>query len=129
MQPIEVEVISPLPEGWGICLSCEVLMARANLDKAPYERGMDEYPPEWMEDFQQLSNLILDLAARFGGSVLIRIFDPRSLQGLVKSVRYGVHRYPTFVINKHKKVVGLDATGLEGILKAEGAVEQPVARV
>lgn len=104
-------------------------MARANIDKAPYERGLEEYPPEWMEDFQRLSTLILDLAARYGDSILIRIFDPRSLQGLIKSVRYGVRRYPTFVINKHKKVAGLDAAGLEQALRAEGAVEQADVRV
>ena len=82
MQPVPVEVIAPLPEGWGICLSCEMLMARANLDQAPAERGLDEYPPEWQEDFHRLSDLIFDLAARYGNSVLIRIWDPRSLQGM-----------------------------------------------
>jgi hypothetical protein len=120
MQPIEVEVISPLPEGWGICLSCEMLMARANMGQAPYERGFEEYPTEWMEEFQRLSTLIIDLSARYGEHILIRIFDPRSLQGLVKSVRYGVRRYPTFIVNKRKKVVGLDAAGLERVLQGEG---------
>jgi hypothetical protein len=66
MPPVQVDVISPLPEGWGICLTCEAMMARANLGKAPYERGLEEYPAEWREDFQRLSALILDLAARYG---------------------------------------------------------------
>jgi len=47
MQPVQVEVISPIPEVWGICLTCEAMMARANLGKAPYARGLEEYPPDW----------------------------------------------------------------------------------
>jgi len=118
---IRVEVISPLPEGWGICLSCEMLMARANLGKAPYERGLDEYPPEWQEDFQRLSDTILGLSAQFADNVIIRIYDPRSLQGLVKALRYGVRRYPTFIVDGKQKVSGWDIARLIEILLAKGA--------
>jgi hypothetical protein len=126
MPPVPVEVIVPLPEGWGICLSCEMLMARANLDKAPAERGLEEYPPEWQEDFHRLSDLVLDLAARYGNDVLIRIWDPRSLQGLLRSIRHGVRRYPTFVVAGHK-ISGWDTARLEqtlaealGVQRAQG---------
>ncbi len=120
MQPVRVEVISPLPEGWGVCLTCEAMMARANLGKAPHERGLDEFPPQWQQDFQHLSTLILDLAVRYGENIFIRIWDPRSLQGMFKSIRYGVRRYPTFVINGHEKVAGLDTALLEQVLRSQG---------
>jgi len=99
-------------------------MAHANMDKAPYECGLEEYPPDWQEDFQRLSDLVLDLAARYGDRILIRIWDPRSLQGLIKAIRYGVHCYPTFVVRGGKKVVGLDMPQLEQTLQAAGAVVQ-----
>ena len=121
LQKIQVEVSAPLPEGWGICLSCEMLMARANLDKAPYERGLDEYPPDWQEGFHRLSDTILNLSARFADSLMIRIYDPRSLQGLVKSLRHGVRRYPTFIVDGKQKVSGWDIAELEEILLAKGA--------
>jgi hypothetical protein len=108
-----LDVIYPLPEGWGICLSCEMLMARANLDKAPHERGLEEYPPEWQEEFERLSSLIMDLSARYPENLLIRIWDPRSLQGLWKSIRYGVRRYPTFIVNGRTKLAGWDYNQLE----------------
>ena len=115
MQPVPIEVIAPLPEGWGICLSCEMLLARANLDTPPSERGLEEYPPEWQADFHRLSDWILDLAARYGNSVLIRIWDPRSLQGLWKSIRCGVRRYPTFVV-AGRKISGWNTVQLEQTL-------------
>jgi len=116
MSPVQVDVVSPIPEGWGICLSCEMLMARANLDKAPHERGLEEYPPEWMEDFERLSAFILDIAGRYGENVLIRLWDPRSLQGMFKSIRYGVRRYPTFIFDGKKKITGLAAADIEETL-------------
>ena len=124
-----MDVISPLPEGWGFCLSCETMMAQANVGKTPYERGLEEYPPEWQADFRRLSALILDLAARYSENILIRIWDPRSLQGMFKSIRYGVRRYPTFVVNGQEKVAGWDVTRIESALKAAGAVERFAAPV
>ena len=124
MDPVQLDVISPIPEGWGICLSCEMLMARANLGQAPYERGLDEYPPEWQEEFQRLSDMVYSLAGRYGNNILIRIWDPRSLQGLVKSIRYGVRRYPTFIVEGRDKIAGWDAEKLEQVILAAGATPQ-----
>ena len=115
MQPVPIEVIAPLPEGWGICMSCEMLMARANLDTPPADRGLEEYPPEWQADFHRLSDWVFAVAARYGNSVQIRIWDPRSLQGMWKSIRYGVRRYPTFVVAGHK-ITGWETTRLEQTL-------------
>ena len=118
MSAVLVDVIYPLPEGWGICLSCEMLMARARLDQAPYERGLDEYPPEWQAEFERLSSTIMKLSARYQNSILIRIWDPRSLQGLWKAIRYGARRYPTFVVGGKAKVVGWDEARLDEYIQA-----------
>jgi hypothetical protein len=98
-----------------------MLMARANLDQTPTGRGLDEMPPEWQADFQRLSALILDLADRYGERVQIRIYDPRSLWGLVKALRYAARRYPTFVVAGRTKVVGWDQAAVERAVEAAGA--------
>jgi hypothetical protein len=126
MPPVRVEVITPLPEGWGICLSCEALIAQAGMGNAPYKRGMDEYPPGWQEEFQRFSDLIFDLSTCYGNSVLIHIFDPRSLQGLWKSIRFGVRHYPTFIVERREKITGWNVPYLESALQAAGAVRQAV---
>lgn len=99
-------------------------MAYAGMEQPPSERGMDEYPPEWKNEFRRFSDLIFDLSARYGDTILIRIFDPRSLQGLWKSIRHGVRRYPTFLVDGQAKIAGLDVTRIESTLQAAGAVEQ-----
>lgn len=120
MATVEVDVITLVPEGWGMCLTCEALISQAEMGPPPEERGLDEYPPELQDEFQRLSSLVLDLAARYGDAVLFRILDPRSLQGLWKSIRHGVRRYPTFIINGRKKIIGLDRERLDKALR-EGA--------
>ena len=99
-------------------------MAHANLDQAPYARGLEEYPLDWQEDFQRLSDTIMVLANRYQSGILIRIWDPRSLQGLWKSIRYGVRRYPAFIVEGRAKVVGWDVAQLDQQIQAAGAVPQ-----
>ena len=113
---VPVDVIAPAPEGWGLCQACELLMARAQLDQAPPERGLDELPPEWRADFQRLSALIFDLSRRYGDKLIIRVYDPRSLPGLIKAVRYGARRYPTFVVAGRTKITGWDTAALDRAL-------------
>jgi hypothetical protein len=113
---IQVDVFSPLPESWGLCQSCEAFMARAQIEELPALGGIDEYPCEWQEDFGRLSDLVMELAHRYGDSVSIRIYDPRSLPGLLKAIRHRVHRYPTFIISQRDKVTGLDLPAIEKCL-------------
>jgi hypothetical protein len=119
MKPIQIDVFYPLPEGWGMCNSCEVMMAQANLGQAPQERGLDEYPPEWQEEFKQLSTTVFTLADQYQDKVQIRIWDPRSLQGLWRSIRHGVRRYPSFIVNGHNKLTGWDNDKLEQLIQAD----------
>lgn len=124
MPPIRVEVIAPVPEGWGLCQACELMMARADLDQAPPARGLDDLPPEWQADFRRLSDLIFDLAGRYGDRIEIRVYDPRSLQGMAKALRHRVRRYPTFVIAGREKVIGWDGAALVQALGRAGAPER-----
>jgi len=97
-------------------------MARANLDQAPHERGLDEYPPEWQEDFQRLSDVVRNLSDRYQDSIFIQLWDPRSLQGLMKSIRYWVRQYPTFIVDRQNKVTGWDVQQLERHIVTAGGV-------
>jgi hypothetical protein len=115
---VSLDVIAPIPEGWGLCQSCELLMARADLGQAPPERGLEDLPPDWRADFERLSALIFDLAERYAGRIVIRIYDPRSLRGMVKAVRHGAHRYPTFVVEGRTRISGWDVAALEDALAA-----------
>lgn len=127
MNAVRVDIITPVLEGWGICSACETLMAQAGCGQPPYRRDLEDYPPEWQADFRRLSALVLGLADRYGDKILIRLWDPRSLQGLVKSIRYGVRRYPTFIVAGRHKVTGWEAEKLEQSILAAGSSPSPQA--
>jgi hypothetical protein len=123
MEPIRIDIFFPVPEGWGLCTTCETMMSQAALVPPPSERGMDEYPADWQEDFKRLTDLIYNLSDQYPDSVQIRIWDPRSFQGLLKSIRYGVRRYPTFIVNGHQKISGWDEHKLDQYIKIYGESE------
>ncbi len=112
----------PLPEGWGFCSACEMLAAQAELDREPSERGLDDYPSEWQEQFRQFSQLLFGLSLRYGASAIFRIFDPRSFQGLLKAIRHNVHHYPAFIVEGSLKFAGADLGPLQKALENAGAM-------
>lgn len=120
MNPIDVDVIAPIPEGWGLCTTCEAFMAQAELGNKPVDRSLDAFPPDWMEEFQKLSDLILDLAQSYQNQIMIRVYDPRSFQGMIKALRHLTFRYPAFIIKDNGKVNGLFPEEIDKILQNAG---------
>ena len=116
MRPIRLEVIAPTLEGLGVCTSCELVLAGAGVGENPATRAFDEYPQEWQDDYRRLIDWVYDLAGRYGNHLLIKVIDPQSPEGLLKSLRYRVRRYPTFVIGGKTKVVGWQREQLEAVL-------------
>lgn len=123
MTPVRVDVLAPLPEGWGLCLTCEAILSQAELAEPAPARALEGFPPDWQADFAHLSRLVKQIAGTFGSGVLIRLFDPRSPQGMWKAVRCGARQYPVFLVTGQPKIVGLDQEGLEkAIMAAQQAI-------
>jgi hypothetical protein len=113
---VRLEVIAHTFEGMGICTACEVVMAEARLGQRPTERALDEYPLEWQEEWQRLTEWVYDLAGRYGDRIVIKVIDPQSPEGFFKSLRYRVRRYPTWVVDGKTRVVGWDREALDAAL-------------
>jgi hypothetical protein len=50
--------------------------------------------------------------------VRLEVIDPQSPEGLLKSLRYRVRRYPTFVIEGKTKVVGWERERVDAAVTA-----------
>ena len=112
MKVIRIEVITPVLESYGLCVTCQALIEEAGLGET-----VQEYPQEWKEDFRRVVDWMLELSRRYGDKVQIRFIDPRSLQGFFRCIRYGITRYPSFVIEKRKYYVGWDKEALEKVIE------------
>jgi hypothetical protein len=117
MEPVHLEVIAPTFQGLGLCTACELVMAEGEVAERPAERALAEYPQEWQEEYRRLTDWVYDLADRYGDRLRIKVIDPQSPEGLLKSLRYRVRRYPTFMV-EGKKVVGWERERLEGVVAA-----------
>jgi hypothetical protein len=111
-----MEVITPTFQGLGIWSVCELVMAEAAVGERPTERALDEYPQEWQDEYQRLSDWVYDLTGRYGDWIRIKVIDPQSPEGLLKSLRYRVRRYPTWIVDGKTRVVGWDRQALEAAL-------------
>ncbi len=116
MRRVQLEVIAPTLQGLGLCGTCELVLGHSQVRSSATERAMDEYPLEWRQDQQRLVEYVQELAQRYGERILIRVIDPQSPEGLLKSLRYRVRRYPTWVVEGKTRVVGWDRQALEAAL-------------
>jgi len=95
-------------------------MAQADMGCLPGERGLEDLPPAWQEEAQRVSVTLSALAQRYGERIAIRLWDPRSIRGMWKSIRHGVRRYPTFIVDGRRRIPGGDMAALEGALRSAG---------
>ena len=120
MPPVQVDLITLLPEGWELCSPCQAFIDRAGMEAGNGTQSLESLPPEMRREAQLLADLVMDLAARYDARIQIRIYDPRSIQGLALAMRQRVRSYPTFLVAGTQKVKGLDREALEEALASAG---------
>ncbi len=120
MAAVSIDLIALLPEGWELCNPCQAFIDRAEIEAGEGSQPLESLPPELRREAQQLADLVSDLAARYGARIQIRIYDPRSIQGLALAMRHRVRSYPTFLVAGAQKVKGLDRAALDEALASAG---------
>lgn len=118
MSPLSIDVIAPVLTELYHCLHCETIFDQAGLGRKVHGEQINDYPDDIKEDFLHLSKWLRELAHRYGDTVHIRLIDPQSFEGFLKSIRYWVRYYPVFIINGHKEYVGWDEAALDRLLVA-----------
>jgi hypothetical protein len=98
------------------CSHCQVFIDGVGVGDQIHRADLESYPSDWMEEWVQLSNLVFDLTEKFAGQLIVKITDAQSPQALWKALRYGVRKYPTFLIGG-EKYHGFDEDKIEGLIK------------
>jgi len=99
---LEVEVIAHVLGSLDHCSHCQVFLDGVGVGQQIHKADLNSYPPDWMDEWQQLSDLIFDITEKYAGKLVVRITDAQSLNALWKAVRYGIRKYPTFIIGTEK---------------------------
>ena len=119
MKTITLEVISLVPSLFDTCPSCDFVADQVGLKEKKDRNILNDYPEDLKEDYLFLSGWIKELSQKYQENILIKVIDAQSFQGVLKSIRHGIFRYPTFVIDNKKKYTGKDKVRLDLLLREE----------
>jgi hypothetical protein len=115
-EPLEVEVVTYILGSLNHCTHCQVFIDGAGVGEKIHAADMESYPPEFMEEWQKLSDLVFSLTERFAGRLVVKITDAQSPQALWKALRQGIRKYPTFIVGK-EKYHGLDEQQVSNLIQ------------
>jgi hypothetical protein len=116
VNPISVEVIASVLTDLRHCEHCEIIFGQIEIGQQVHREELEEYPQDLKDGFERLSAWLIELAHRYGDALRIKLVDPQSVEGFLKSVRYWVRRYPAFIIAGRKEHVGWDKAALDCVL-------------
>ncbi len=107
--PLKVEIIAYAPTAFYHCQHCEVVWDQLGFSRGVRQEQLNSGLPEDMQrEYLAVSDWVRQLFARYCDQVVIQVIDAASVEGVWKSLRYGVHRYPAVVIDGREKTVGTD---------------------
>jgi hypothetical protein len=119
-------VIAYAPTQYFHCQHCEVVFKEADIGgiKRFHDEAVESsMPADMMREYRDLSDWILNSAERYGGRVVFKVIDAASMEGLLKSLRYGVHKYPAVVVDGKAAQTGMD------LKRAEALIDQSLVSV
>ena len=122
MQPLTIDVIAYAPTRFFHCQHCEIAWERAGVAQMAHADQMaNNLPDDVMRDYQRLSDWVIALVNKHCGRLAIHIVDAASVEGFLKSLRYGIHHHPTAILRSGETVT------LSDLARAEAAIERQLA--
>lgn len=118
-KPILVEILAYAPTQFYHCQHCEVIWQEVGAGKGIHQEQLESsIPQELQKEYSDLSDWVREAVETYGGRVVFKIIDAASLEGFLKSLRYGVRRFPAFVIDGKDKHSGPDMQQAKRLIDA-----------
>ena len=109
MRPVKVQVITYAPTIFYHCQHCELTFHEMGIgDRIRREEAAQALPDDLRHQYAEVSAWLHGLAHRFGQRVQVKLVDVASIEGVIKSVRYGARRHPAVVVDGPDRYVGTD---------------------
>lgn len=118
-KPLLVEIIAYAPTEFYHCMHCEIVWHAMDYGQPIHrEQAQSSLPDDLARDYQGISAWVSRLFDRYGDRLLVKVVDAASLEGVTKSLRYGVHRYPAVIVAGRERFTG------RALEQAAGRIEQ-----
>lgn len=119
MSPISLQVIAPVITNFYHCMHCEQIFNQAGIGQQVHQEEIDGYPEDIKGDSTRLADWLFEIAHQYGDQIQIQVIDPQSVEGFIKSLRFWIRRYPTFIVNGREKLTGWDKATLDAMLQIQ----------
>jgi glutaredoxin len=114
---LSVQVVTYAPTIFRHCQHCEVVFEGVGFaERMRRNEAKDALPEDLAAEFQQVSDWVHDLLQRHGPRVAISVIDAASIEGVWKSLRHGVRRYPAVIIDGRETRIGSDFRALDEMI-------------
>ncbi len=125
-KPIMVEVLAYAPVAFFHCQHCEVVWQQAGAStEIRREQIASSLPDDLAEEYQALSHWVREMITAYGERIAFRVIDATSIEGWLKSLRYGIHKYPAVVVDRKEKIAGRDFHGASALIQHRMAQSPP----
>lgn len=119
MQPVSVQVVTYAPTVFRHCQHCEVAFEGIGLGERIHRaEARGALPDDLAAEYQQVSDWVHALLERHGSRVAISVIDAASIEGVWKSLRHRVRRYPAVIVDGREAHVGSDFEALDQLIDA-----------
>ncbi len=125
--PLRVEVVAYAPTGYFHCTHCEIVFKEQGIgERIHAEQLQSAIPADLMREYAHISQWIRDLGERFGQQIAVSVIDAASIEGVWKSLRWGVRRYPAVIVGAREVFAFRDAPAVEAAIARRVAEQEPV---
>ncbi len=98
-QPVLVEIVAYAPTAFYHCTHCEVVWQTTGFSDGLHEEQVRQaLPADLQADYQAVSDWVHHLQRKFCDQIAIKIIDAASLEGVWKSARHRLGRYPAVIV-------------------------------
>lgn len=122
--PLTVEIITYAPTEFFHCTHCEVVFQQVGVgQKIHAEQREANLPADLKAEFTRLSAWVEQTAERHPDALQFKIVDAASLEGVYKTLRYGLRNFPAVVIGGRERIVGADLDAATAAIERHLAAE------
>jgi hypothetical protein len=105
--PLTVEIIAYAPTAYYHCTHCEVAWREMGVsNKFHQEQVESSLPSDLAQDYQLVSDWVREVFRKYNDRVVVKVIDAASAEGLLKSLRYGLRRYPGVIVDRKARFSG-----------------------
>jgi hypothetical protein len=108
-----IEIVAYAPTAFYHCTHCEVVWKETGFSRGLHEEQVQSaLPPDLLDDYRAVSDWVRHLMKAYCDQVVIKVIDAASVEGMWKTVRHRLGRYPAVIVGG-RQFIGGDFTAAE----------------